>query len=156
MKSLSLWMTSKGCVGLGGLLALFLAIQALNFTGFCYSEVRYLTDREITHSGMFNSSAEQKQSDLAKLDCCQITGEPSSWSFWTSIINKLLGNYRYEVVSYLRGSEPHEISNEFFVRLVTVNSCGLDPYYVAGASVTREIYELRTNQIEQFWKDRME
>lgn len=146
-------------------LAAMVPVQFLNFTGFCYSEMRYLSDLELTYAGVtFPDETELSPEDRQRMIqregepfpfCCRVDGEPSWIAPEVRFVDKLLGHYVYRVVSY--SPNPHTDAKDYqrypyYVAYSSINACGKDKNYETGTSKTREVYEANIQQIKKFWE----
>lgn len=141
------------------LLLFVLVVQSLNFTGFCFSKIQYLSPLEITYAGMAETKDIDESMKQEPPACCRVTGEPSHWSSLDKFVNKLVGNYRFEVVSYTRNPDTESSDYDhypFYVRYTTVNACGKDAYPETGTSKTRAVYEGEINRIRKYWAEQLQ
>lgn len=117
----------------GGLILLLILIgivQYLNFTGFCYADMRYLKEREIIDRFLFKERAdtltnEEKRKIIQERKRGEypyaywISGEPWTLSKTEKIINKIFGYYYYEL---------NTASNDK-LSAYSVNACGTKSIY---------------------------
>lgn len=151
-------------------LVILLPTQYLNHTGFCYSEMRYLNERELLDYFIFGSKAtvmseEEKKAIVAQRwngavypDCCRITDEPfwlrsSPFRFWDKT---LVGQYLYQVTYHAPDMRMLANSSRepFMEYNSALNSCGTA---VKGDSPSIDINEIAyKNALEQnkkYWKE---
>lgn len=126
-----LWigLTAGACVGT---LAL---VEYLNFSGFCYQQRRYLTERELLTAGIQffvnrqDSQTEDRDvvysspSDLLNKNpgCCRLEQETAATN--TPILDKILGPMVRDVRVYYLANRSKRIDN-YYDALVSVDSCG--------------------------------
>jgi hypothetical protein len=125
--------TRSGRVTLVGFLAALLLIQTLNFTGFCYREMRYLSDQELINTAVQRLMSEayllendpityQSAADLYRQNpnCCTLHKWGHNFSY--PIVFRVFAYY--ESIAHivyratLRGSDP------FLDSYVSMNACG--------------------------------
>lgn len=146
-------------------LPLLAYVQFFNFTGFCYSEMRYLSDLELTYAGIAFAasppiSAEDRQKAI-KLEnepypfCCRLTGEPgwidAEWLF----LNKLVGNYRYAVNGYIANPDKSDKTRPYYEVLSSVNACGKKAGYQTAIEIDAWTYETYTQGIRKYWQEKL-
>ncbi len=147
-----------------------IAIQFLNHTGFCYSQFKYLSNKELLDRFIFGDKAnkmneEEKKAFVEKRwngavypDCCRIKSETvflknNPFRFWDIT---LVGQYLYEI-RYLM-PETRRLENTtrepFLINISALNSCG---YQVGGGHRSIDIsitdYNNALDRNKQYWKD---
>lgn len=156
-----------GCVRVILMLGLLLLMstQYLNHTGFCYADMRYLTEKELTDRMLFGDesrtmSDEQKR-DLLKErdgaeypDCCRVYKNRFGWSASETLFNSTLGNYRYGF-DYYYPAEKAKVGtgDQFKWQYYSTNSCGRNAYPDFGESLSQESYNASLSSNSRYWKE---
>lgn len=155
------------------LLALVLVIptQYLNYTGFCYAEMKYLNEREIVDRLLFKDGAltmtfegkvrTMKERNGAEYPyCCRAFRPTSRRVDLSEIIDRSLGRYVLQVTIirpneyYLahpgRGREPYD------AKYISVNACGTYAPDAYGEDITQKEYEDLLEANKDHWKGMLE
>ncbi|SHG99570.1 hypothetical protein SAMN04488109_2811 [Chryseolinea serpens] len=135
-------------------LAIILAsIQFLNFTGFCYSELRYLDRYELLDRFLFGpSTAFTEDEKIQKIairggeypGCCRITPEKR-------FLNKILGYYFYNVESHFSDPDPRSSDTPKYLTFSSINSCGTRVIHESGMPETQKSYDASVYSINKSW-----
>ncbi|MCL4676977.1 MAG: hypothetical protein KJ017_00105 [Alphaproteobacteria bacterium] len=140
-------------------LLLLMSTQYLNHTGFCYAEMKYLSERELMDRVLFGSNARsmtdnEKVDDLRARtgaeypDCCRVSKFAFGWSRFTILFNSALGNYRYGFEYSYPADKAKTGSEDLFQWYEhSINSCGSSAHTGFGESNSQASYEaiLRSN-----------
>lgn len=121
---------------------ILLAVQILNFTGFCYSEFKYLSKQELIDRLLFQDQANFLTFEQKKAAMDQRGGGEYPYAYWVSgasasasplidMINKILGMYYFEVSSV---SKTHVSTYE-------VNACGTKSIFKYSEENTTDAYD---------------
>lgn len=146
------------------LLALLLVIgptQFLNHTGFCYSEMRYLSERELVDRYLFGKKAdtmtleekvEKTQEQGGEYpNCCRLNGQ--FFKDYEGFINNIFGNYVYEVEEHFLQINPIEKKYPYEVVYSSMNACGenrgLDKF---STTDDEKNYKFNIKMIKQHWE----
>lgn len=145
------------------LLSLFLIamipVQYLNHTGFCYSEMRYLTGRELLdnylsqHWGYEVLTPEERVEKLKSIPDYPYNAQVSSKS--TSKFEKFFGLYQFQVSYYgpnFRRSDRKDYPYTGYYS--SVDTCGLK-FETFSEPLTQDAYEHRISAIKRFGADRI-
>lgn len=141
-------------------MVLLAIIQTLNFTGFCYSEFRYLSDKELIDRYLFGNQGlkltfEAKQKKLKEEndgkypECCRVDNDP----WWIKRLDKILFSFfgfsYYELYTVLpqKGSDA-----PFYEQYILANSCGSKFADEYGMSISEEEYASQLKYNFKQWK----
>lgn len=100
------------------LLCLLLVVQFLNFSGFCYSEGRYLSEEELMKK-VFGKLYEDNPG------CCYISSENGVYetALW-HFINNLFGRHLHLAEKVQLDDEPSEPQYPYRISTISVDVCG--------------------------------
>ena len=119
------------------LFGLFVLLEGLNFSGFCYSKQRYLSDAELIgvavannlarHSPQLDSSRRKMYSSLSDFfqqnpNCCKLSRWTTS-PISSSLSLRLFGVYEALVDIVYRINDGGGVDN-FYASMTIVDSCG--------------------------------
>lgn len=144
------------------------AFQFLNFTGFCYADMRYFSDQELLDRALFGKEGPKMTyaeklaaTPNAKLksslegpavypDCCIVRRLRWDRHFWRTFFQ----GYRVEIEIVLpRKTEP-ENTNPYKERTHYIKSCGTKTVGSSGISVSADSYYSTLKHNRQFWKEK--
>jgi hypothetical protein len=136
----------------GIFLSLLAALEALNFTGFCFSEHRYLSSDEVILAALQSQSYQAKDfsressdEELKKYisdhpDCCKVAAAKYD-GIHSEIVNRLIGRafswveLIYELKPSLVAGSPKD--GNYYQALVRVNACGNETRREIGMRIDR-------------------
>lgn len=135
----------------------------LTRSGFCYSEMRWLNERELVDRMLFGEkefemSFAEKVTFIREKNSgeypnnCKINGEPFDLSEGSKLINGLFGLMFYKVdCVYLKEDRKGE-ENPYYIEWVSVSSCGQDVDSM-GESITESSYQSYIRKNSNYWKE---
>lgn len=157
-------------------LALLIPIQFLNHTGFCYSKMRYLSERELIDRFLFGENANRlSTSEKEKLivqrkkkntsyiienypECCRIKGQIHRPSELEYFLNNMFGWYFYDLhvissrhednITRYTFDEPYRQAN------INLGTCGLSTRGSLGANISKDYYKSLLKKNQNYWKDK--
>lgn len=157
-------------------LLLLFPILFLNNTGFCYSEMKYLSERQLIDRYLFGRMGaegtdgekitllEQRNSDDRYLDkieeypaCCRVTGQVQRSSILDRVLNNSFGFFLYQLemssvrldIGVLNGdSDP-----SYYKSYASINACGLGSPYSYGSPESEESYHFDIQRNLKHWKE---
>jgi len=149
------------------------ATQYLNHTGFCYAEMRYLSERELVDRFLFGEKADVMSFDekveaaknrgyptgVGEIEypaCCKIDGEPFMLDKFSKFTNKtFVGRYLFKFEGYIPIKRSNSTTRHPYEYIISaVNSCG----GVMGADstsidVSKTSYENHLEMNKKYWKE---
>ncbi len=154
-------------------LILLLTTQYLNHTGFCYAEMKYLSDREIVDNFLFGDQAKdltfdqkvaltaEKYKGGAYPDCCSFEGPYKG--------KVLHPGYEYELSAMLLGVQHNEIlayfpkegvkkylsektDDPFRLSLFAVDQCGNNDGLWRQYPIDSDLYRIHLRKIKAKWE----
>ena len=152
-------------------IAILLPLQFLTMTGFCYSEMRYLSKRELVDRVLFDSDfrkgsitlTQEEKTRIAEdrysakyPNFCKVNGRPFDLKGWESLLNSIVGLKFFEVECvYPRPvSDIHEDSTEkFFWSYSSVDACATKIVDTSGSGATEKEYESFLRKNQNFWQE---
>ncbi len=147
-----------------GLLLLLGILESLNFTGFCYSDRRWYSERQLVDMYLFGREGlilteEEKIARLKKErngvypDCCYIDGYFTMYGRDRNFIDTFLGYPVYSVESYF--PDPGGGKYPYANRVATLNACGgdADADFSIGYQ-PQDLYEVNLRKNREYWKEK--
>ncbi|MBW7912049.1 MAG: hypothetical protein H3C49_12365 [Alphaproteobacteria bacterium] len=149
-------------------LLLFLSVQSLNHTGFCYERGRYLSYQELVDIGLFGEegvhmSPDEKKAkeisfkegadNLVYPECCSISREyAKSDKFWAFVDKTFIGRYVFQlnVVFPLKEGRPGRFPYEEMN--IAVNACGKYMNDSYGMDISEKSYNSTLERNKAFWE----
>jgi hypothetical protein len=110
--------------------------------GFCFSQLRYLNDKElIVEAIRYNAANMQINGTSESIEeflkqnpkCCYVDRHPSSRKFLEPLAVCLGFNYSEVTLNY-KQSKPHSVSEPFYENYISISACGANPRSVYGTS----------------------
>jgi hypothetical protein len=128
-------MKKRFWVGVGLACAALGSIEYLNFTGFCYTQGRYLSEMELLDVGMQFAVHRQDKNTADRNvmygslrefrernpKCCTISRQTSASA--TPILDRILGYYVCDVEVYYLATDATPVNN-FYRLILSMNACG--------------------------------
>ncbi|MFT6332160.1 MAG: hypothetical protein ACJAW3_000488 [Lentimonas sp.] len=128
---------------------IFIIIQFLNWTGFCYSEKRYLADQEIIEKTVAISRDEDLKKEYENNpDCCELKNGHEFLSGFETFLNNLFGYYVYEVNVFFKDNSSFIENYPYYMRGISINSCASKQLDTHGIGISTEEYERNINRIK--------
>jgi hypothetical protein len=126
------------------LVIFFVYFEFMSFTGGCYKEFRYLSERELiarfVNYPTWSSKTKEEKAALINDQslnnyCCRVGGEDIMIQDF-SIIEKILGNYWYSIhiVAPRKGDKRYSM----YESVSSVNGCGVPSNGSFGTSLTKK------------------
>lgn len=139
-----------------------LTLQFLNFSGFCYSEFRYLSERELVKNFLFGAdNSESSEIILAQKlketrggefpSCCRVDGEPWSLSLGDKILNKIAGRYFYLIRTNFPNSHVQGDEDSYVITDYSVDACGIKSYDSSSEFITEPVYKAHLKSTDNYW-----
>lgn len=144
-------------------LTVFFLLQFLNFSGFCYSDLRWYSKRQLVDIYLFGPEG-LKMTEAEKIkklkedqdgeypDCCRTHKYFSVPTFAEKLINGFLGSRIYEIEINSPdpdGSGPEEEYYTSWYSLTTCGGGGLDFY---GEPINEDYYKFRLKMNQERWQ----
>jgi len=130
----------------------------MSFTGGCYKEFRYLTERELIarflHPDLENKPKQEQKKLIEDQSlsnyCCNIDGQYFSDDKVGNFINKIFGNYWHSINVYSTrneaGSKAASMNVPYYHHVGIVNSCGHGGHDSMGTALEEKHYKWRVEQ----------
>lgn len=144
-----------------GLALFFLALQPLNFSGFCYSDLRWYDKRELLDiylfgkDGLTMTEAEKirklkDEKDGVYPDCCWIDDLPPYWDENTKYWNFPFGYYRL-------GLETNFLTNErksepYLWGYHAIDACGKAGSWDVADTLDESYYKTHLEINKEYWE----
>lgn len=143
------------------LLTIFLSSLLLTGTGFCYRELRYLSEREILDRYLLGPewpqmTLQQRQEYLSQVvnypNCCRVDDRPQGMDFPNLLINALFGKYFFSI-STIFPTYARPEHDPYYQIISDIDACGLkrdiDKYEMPESKST---YDSILNSNSEYWR----
>jgi len=129
------------------LLIAFITIEYLNFTGFCYSEIRYLAKEELLKRGMGEIYEENP-------NCCAIFESPHFNSGMDNFLNSFFGRHLFGMIANYAREKPLSSDHDYpyYSNHYYMTSCGKS-HFDFGETIKEDQYLAEINSIKNSKKE---
>lgn len=156
------WFTWNVGIGLT-ILIVFLSIQSVTMSGFCYLDAKILTEREMVDRYLVlrdtkarrdilaarRHATEEKRAQIVEknlktyADCCTLMGTPADLSIFEKLKNSIIFNRSViEIKAYFRKDQLLEgVKSAFQLKTVKMDACGKKIIEETSQDISAEEYK---------------
>lgn len=151
------------------IIVIFALFQSLNFSGFCFSEMKYLSEKELLDRMLFGKSSHELTKQMKK----QIISTrgfgrtyPNSYkitkhAYWqrhdklSYFVNAFLSNYHYGVDIVYRNIYSSGKDDAYLIMHRGIDTCGAGSTNYIKTTISEETYLSTMSRNEVMWGDRV-
>lgn len=140
----------------------FFLLQFLNFSGFCYSDLRWYSKRQLVDIYLFGREG-LEMSEAAKIkkiaeekggiypDCCRLNDTywpDKGWSFWETVFGERdYGLETHFPSGHVNSANPYDYSENSW------SACGEQTHGITGIERNKKQYLNSLQDIREYWSE---